>query len=223
MAVIPIECRGDNDSDSELQGALDCAIGNLFSCSGLVRVLDDFGELIPTSSANVNDCGDIEASFCPIATKCIKCIDEFDALARCIVDNTEEGVIDQPIIDLINQCPLTCTGNNPDDPVVVPTLPAAPMTPSTPVLAPVDGPQDLWGGDGTNPGNDGVGDGTNPDNSGGSVEDIFDAISENPEVVSSSVCGFVGSFLGDDNAGECENIVDTVVDTFFSFFQGSGW
>lgn len=110
LEVIPMVCR-DGD-DAQLSKTVDCAVGNLLQCSGLLGVMDQFESLIPTNADDITSCRSIEEPFCDIATKCKPCIGEFEKLARCIVENTESGVIDQSILDLIDTCSLTCDGSS---------------------------------------------------------------------------------------------------------------
>merc|ERR1711865_1310837 len=98
--------------------AIDCAVGNLMRCSGLLSVLDQFEDLIPSNADDITSCKSISDPFCNIATKCSPCIGAFELLTRCIVDNTEPGVIDQPVLDLINSCPLSCDGSASDAVVI---------------------------------------------------------------------------------------------------------
>mmetsp|Transcript_27927 Transcript_27927/g.30114 ORF Transcript_27927/g.30114 Transcript_27927/m.30114 type:complete len:453 (+) Transcript_27927:95-1453(+) len=114
LAVIPSSCQGGDDS--EFTQAIDCVAKNFMTgCSGLAGVLDQFNTIIPTDASMVNNCDDIEASFCPIASQCSNCEAEFDTLARCIVTFTDAGVIDQSIIDLVDSCALVCDDNGVKD------------------------------------------------------------------------------------------------------------
>jgi len=110
LAVIPETCRtGD---DSKLTVAINCAVGSLLQCSGLLGVMDQFENLIPDSSEDVTSCAAIVDPFCSIASECPPCVEKFEKLTRCIVSETETGVIDQSILDLIEDCTLTCDGSS---------------------------------------------------------------------------------------------------------------
>eukprot|EP00751_Fragilariopsis_kerguelensis_P027580 CAMPEP_0170862720 /NCGR_PEP_ID=MMETSP0734-20130129/19189_1 /TAXON_ID=186038 /ORGANISM="Fragilariopsis kerguelensis, Strain L26-C5" /LENGTH=413 /DNA_ID=CAMNT_0011237469 /DNA_START=34 /DNA_END=1275 /DNA_ORIENTATION=- len=111
FAVIPESCQGDNNS-AELTAVINCAVTNFMQCAGLLGVLDQFETIIPTDASKVNTCNDIESSFCPIASQCSVCEDQFDALARCIITFTPVGVIDQSIIDLVDSCALVCNAHS---------------------------------------------------------------------------------------------------------------
>merc|ERR1719162_331057 len=111
--VIPDACQGGEEA--EFTQAIDCAVKKIVSCSGLLGVLGQFDTIIPTDASLVNNCEDIEASFCPIASKCSACEAEFDTLARCIVAFTKAGVIAPSIIDLVDSCALVCDDNGVED------------------------------------------------------------------------------------------------------------
>jgi len=113
LAVIPEPCK-DGD-DSEFTQAINCGVKNLMKCTGLLGVLDQFDAIIPTDASMVNNCEDIEASFCPIASQCSQCEAEFDTLARCIVTFTPAGVIAPSIIELVDSCALVCDDNGVED------------------------------------------------------------------------------------------------------------
>merc|ERR1712086_343091 len=100
--------------DSALNAAITCAtgMGNLLQCSGLLGVLDQFEDLIPSNADDITSCQAITDPFCEIATKCTPCLAEFEALTRCIVEENDEGLIDAAIINLVAGCSLACDGSN---------------------------------------------------------------------------------------------------------------
>merc|ERR1711865_1353210 len=67
----------------------------------------------------ITSCQAISDPFCEIATKCTPCLAEFEALTRCIVEESDEGLIDASIIDLLAGCSLACDGSSEGEATVI--------------------------------------------------------------------------------------------------------
>ncbi len=80
---IPDACK--EFEDSEFQDALNCAFDNLAACSAIIGKIQVFQNL--PSVDEIETCEDIEEPFCEIATTCTVCMEQFDAVIRCIVRN----------------------------------------------------------------------------------------------------------------------------------------
>jgi hypothetical protein len=248
LAAVPEVCRSENDSKSELADAIDCAVGEIFQCSGLLDVLDQFDSLIPTSNEDINICRDVEEPFCAIATRCEPCIEKFDALARCIVSNTEEDVIDQSIVELIDGCPLTCDNNsnngdsNNDGDVVVDLI--GNQEEDEDIEEEGEGEEEEldevvdWEEDEVEDEDEdedeqdfledifgdvfGDGDGSDVGNVGSvDAEDILDGI--DVEELGDTLGDAAGSIFGDDIGDLVEDAVDNVVAALFSGDFGNWW
>merc|ERR1712086_992807 len=123
--------------DSALNAAITCAtgMGNLLQCSGLLGVLDQFEDLIPKNADDITSCQAITDPFCDIATKCTPCLAEFEALTRCIVEESDEGLIDALIIDLLAGCSLACDGSSEGEATVIEIVEVEEDIPVTVVVA----------------------------------------------------------------------------------------
>lgn len=110
LAIIPPFCQVAEDS--ALNEAINCATGSMLQCAGLLGVLDQFEDLIPSNADDITSCQAITDPFCEIATKCEPCLAQFEALTRCIVKESDEGLIDTAIINLVAGCSLACDGSS---------------------------------------------------------------------------------------------------------------
>eukprot|EP00536_Pseudo-nitzschia_multiseries_P012430 jgi/Psemu1/309117/fgenesh1_kg.476_\ len=100
LGAVPDECQ---DSDAaEFPVAVNCAMANLAQCSGILSVMPVFEEI--PSAENVTECVDVQEPYCAIATTCPPCMEDFDALVRCMVLNSDG--IDMNVTELVDSCSL---------------------------------------------------------------------------------------------------------------------
>lgn len=134
LLALPQESRGQVGGSMVPDGLLDfipppcmkqlnevilpCAIEQL--CFTLLPTEEEL-ESIP-DEAEIGECYDIEASLCPITTRCPACKEKADAFFKCVITNNVLGPISQNVTDLIMDCPLDCDSYEAAD-VGVPALP----------------------------------------------------------------------------------------------------
>ncbi|MGK3754185.1 MAG: hypothetical protein ACI8RD_006494, partial [Bacillariaceae sp.] len=121
LEFFPQDCIDQLESD-----LLPCAIKNL--CFTLLPTDEEIAS-IPTTD-EIESCVDIEASLCPITTRCPACKELADDVFKCVILKSED--ISQNITDLVSGCSLSCTPE---------VAPIAAMIPSpTDVHVPADVP-----------------------------------------------------------------------------------
>ena len=133
LAIIPPFCQVAEDS--ALNEAISCAMGSMLQCAGLLGVLDQFEDLIPSNADDITSCQAITDPFCEIATKCTPCLAQFEALTRCIVEESDEGLIDASIINLLAGCSLACDGSSEGEATVIEIVDVEEDIPVTVVVA----------------------------------------------------------------------------------------
>lgn len=114
-----------------INDVLTCAVE--FGCFALVPTEEEIAE-IPTES-EIGSCADIEASVCPITSRCPECKDKVNTFLKCAI---LDSVVSQNVTALVAGCSLDCTSvEDPSTkPVIVEDLPAP--EPEDP--APTDAP-----------------------------------------------------------------------------------
>ena len=112
MDFIPPPCMKELN-----EAILPCAIEEL--CFTLLPT-DEELESIPDES-EIGSCTDIEASLCPITTRCPACKEKADTFFKCIITNNIAEPLSQNVTDLIMSCPLDCDSYDAAD-IEVPTL-----------------------------------------------------------------------------------------------------
>lgn len=116
---------------------LTCAVE--FGCFALVPTEDEIAE-IPTES-EIGTCADIEASVCPVTSRCPECKDKVNTFLKCAI---LDSVVSQNVTALVTGCTLDCSSveDPTTKPVIVEDLPAPEPEDPAPIEAPApDAPE----------------------------------------------------------------------------------